>query len=174
MVTFDESSGRLRGGKFVFEDTVVNCWGAADDGKVVPHVDGEPFRECNVFIDGDEKLLQPTSVPFLDIEKTAHFMENRKGILGLGFGLHAIRIEAVNAPIAVLGAFTYDSRPNRTFERRMVGRAVAGETLTFSLPFRARPVVLCAGGLEAKPDDTTETSVTFSGRGAGTYEIVGE
>ena len=284
MVTFDESSGRLRGGKFVFEDTVVNCWGAADDGKIVPHVDGEPFRECKsypirntrnslfhndgscrlgdrhvlelggkgaklsyvdakvcpnrtfvgvgspqwdlhgatlapfasdwgapygaqkatvtpgsaieidaictdlsvayvdspeggslrVFIDGVEKLLQPTNVPFLDIEKTAHFMENRKGILGLGFGLHAIRIEAVNAPIAVLGAFTYDSRPNRTFERRIVGRAVAGETLTFSLPFSARPVVLCAGGLEAKPDDTTEASVTFSGRGAGTYEIVGE
>ena len=77
-------------------------------------------------------------------------------------------------PIAVLDAFTYDSRPNRTHERRIVGRAVAGETLMFSLPFSARPVVLCVGGLEAKPDDTTEAGVTFSGRGTGTYEIVGE
>jgi len=284
MATYTEDSARLRGARFVFEDTVVNCWGDAESDTLTPHVDGQPFRECKpypvrntrnslfhndgacrlgdrhvlelagkgarltavdakvcpnrafvgvaspqwdlqgasatpfasdwgapygdrqvrvgpgkaveleavctdmsvayvdtpeggtlrVLVDGVEKLAQPANAPFVDIDGDAHFMENRKGILGLAFGLHSIRIEAVEAPVPVLGVFTYDSRPNRASERRLIGRAAPGETLPFSLPFRARPVVFCHGGLGARAQDITERGVVFSGEAAGTYEIIGE
>ena len=283
MVTYDQGSGRLIGGKFIFEDTAINCWGLADEGDPTPYVDGRglsarrgvakrdirnslfrhgrcrlgdrhilelagegarltcvdakvcPNRrflgvdsplwdlgqaqvqdfasewgapygarqvllqpgaaiEINVvctdlsvayvdapeggvlrvIADGTERLALPTNVPFVDIEGGERFMDNRKGILGLGFGLHAIRLEAVEAPVAVLGVFTYDSRPNREFERRLVGTAAAGETVTFSLPFKARPLVICHGDLTAKAADITPTNVIFSGHGVGAYEVIGE
>ncbi|NCQ25971.1 MAG: SGNH/GDSL hydrolase family protein, partial [Armatimonadetes bacterium] len=41
LVTYDEKSGRLKGGKFVFDDTALNCWGTADEGDPEPYVDGE-------------------------------------------------------------------------------------------------------------------------------------
>jgi len=283
LVTYDEKSGRLKGGKFVFDDTALNCWGTADEGDPEPYVDGEkqsarratPGRDLRnslfrhgrcrlgdrhilelagkgarltyvdakvcpdrqfvgadsprwnrngatvtdfisewgapygakqvvlapgsaiavdvvctdlsvayvdaaqggklrVLIDGAERLLQPTNAPFVDLDKNAHFMENRRGILGLGFGLHQVRLEAVDLSVAVLGLFTYDSRPNRQFERRLTGTAAAGETVAFSLPFKARPVVICHGALSAKTSDTTPTQVSFGGNGVGTYEVIGE
>lgn len=283
MVAYDEKSERIKGGRFVFDDTAVNCWGVADGEDPVPYVDGEkltarkgmarrdvrnslfrhgrcrlgdrhilelagkgakltavdakvcpnrrflpvdnplwrlgeakpaPFAsewgapygvvqvalkpgmaieteavctdlsvayadaadggKLKVSVDGVEKLLQPANVPFVDVEKKEHFMENRKGILGLGFGLHAIRVEAVDGPVAVLGVFAYDSRSNRSAERRMIGAAAAGESIAFSVPFKARPVVVCHGGLKVKTEAVTTTGVTFAGEGAGFYEIVGE
>ena len=284
MVSYAEDSARLRGNRFVFEDTVVNCWGNADGDTLTPHVDGQPFRECKpypvrntrnslfhndgacrlgdrhvlelggagakltavdakvcpnrrfigvasplwdlhgasvtpfvsdwgapygdrqvrvgpgdavelwavctdlsvayadtpdggtlrVLVDGVERLVQPANVPFPDIDGNAQFMENRKGILGLAFGLHHLRIEAAAAPVAALGVFTYDSRPNRASERRLIGRAGPGEAVPFSQPFKTRPVVLCHGGLTARPQDITERGVVFSGQTAGTYEVIGE
>ena len=283
MVTYDAKSGRLVGGKFVFDDTALNCWGAAAEGNPVPYVDGQklsarrksPHRNVRnslfrhgccrlgdrhilevegkgarltyvdakvcpnrrvlgvdnprwqlggaevvefksawgapcgtrqvvlqpgaaieidavatdlsvayadapqggtlkVAVDGAERLVQPTNVPFVDIAKAEHFIENRKGVLGLGYGLHTVRIEAADGPVAVLGLFTYDARPNRANERRLVGRAAAGETVPFTPAFKARPVVFCHGGLSAATKDTTPRQVTFGGKGAGTYEVVGE
>ncbi|NOZ21322.1 MAG: hypothetical protein GXP25_09565 [Planctomycetes bacterium] len=140
----------------------------------VAYVDSPKGGTLKVTIDSVEKLAQPTNVPFVDIEKKEHFMENRKGILGLRYGLHIVRIEAVDGPVTMLGVFTYDSRSNRDFERRLVGQAAAGETITFSLPFKARPVVICHGGLKANTRDISPEKVTFSGEGIGTYEIIGE
>lgn len=59
-------------------------------------------------------------------------------------------------------------------ERRLLGYAAAGETLTFSPPFAARPVVVCHDGLRAKPEDTTPAQVTFSGEATGLYEVIGQ
>jgi hypothetical protein len=140
----------------------------------VAYADTADGGDLRVLVDGVEKLLQPSNAAFVDIEGRAQFMENRKGILGLGFGLHTVRVEAVRADVAVLGIFAYDARSNRAMERRLVGHAVPGEKLAFSLPFRARPVVLAHGGPEARPEDVTRTGVVFSGRAAGMYEIVGE
>ena len=282
-VTFDATGERLRGGKFVFEDTAINCWGVAEEGEPVPHVNGErlPARRgvaqrdirnslfrhgrcrlgdrhilelagpgarltyvdakvcperrffpadhplwrrgdlpvtdfpsewgapygsrqvvlsagdavevdvvatdisvayadrpeggtLRVLLDGAERLAQAANVPFVDLEGEAHFMENRRGILGLGYGLHRVRLEAVEGPVAVLGVFTYDARPNRASERRLAGHAVPGETVAFSPAFRARPLVLCHGGLAVNVADITPRAVTFSGDGPGTYEVVGE
>ena len=283
MVTFDQKSPRLKGGKFMLEDTAFNCWGAAEGENAIPYVDGQkydtgpnspgrdvrnslfrnghgrlgdrhilelagknakltcvdakvcpnrrfigvdsplwrlndaaltPFAsewgapygakqvilrpgsalelDCvatdlsvayadaapggnlRILVDGVEKLVQPTNMPFVDIEKKQWYMENRRGILGLGYGLHTVRLEALNAPVAMLGVFAYDARPNRQFERHLVGPAAAGETLAFTPAFRARPVVVCSGGLEAKAADITPEGVTFKGAGTGWYEVMGE
>ncbi len=88
--------------------------------------------------------------------------------------MHRVRLRALDGPVAVLGLFTYDSRPNRDFERRLTGTAIPGETVTFTLAFKARPLVLCHGGLSVRTADITPTQVTFSGEGRGTYEVIGE
>ncbi|MBT3376822.1 MAG: hypothetical protein HN742_09775 [Lentisphaerae bacterium] len=284
MVRYDATSPRIIGGKFVLDDTAVNCWGAVEgDAKPVPHVDGvklgsrrsSPRRDVRnsmfrhgrcrlgdrhvleikgpaaklthvdakvcpnrrfvgienalwrrgdvpvaefasewgapygakqavltpgavfeldviatdlslayvdtagggtlrVLVDGVEKLVQPANLPFVDVEEAEHFMENRKGILGLGFGTHTVRLEAVDGSVPILGLFAYDSRPNHANERRLIGQATAGETITFSAPFRARPIVLCRDGLQAPPVNVSTTCVTFSGTGSGFYEVIGE
>ena len=97
-----------------------------------------------------------------------------KSVLNLGYGLHRVKIGAVKGPVNILGLYTYDSRPNRNFERRLGGFASAGETVNFSLSFKTRPFVICGNGLQAKTQDITAEMVTFSGTGQGTYEVIGE
>ena len=140
----------------------------------VAYVDTPGGGKLWAFVDDHEALGQPTNVPFIDLEKKQRYMENRRGILGLGYGLHTLRIRAVNAPVAVLGVFAYDSRPNRQFERHLAGQAAPGEWLAFSPPFRARPVVICSGGLEAKAAEITPNRVEFGGTGTGWYQVTGE
>ena len=127
----------------------------------------------SVIVDNQPKVSQPTNLAFVDTDKKANFLENRKGILNLGFGLHKVRLEAKEASVAVLGIFTYDSRSNRNSERRLTGLATGGEILEFTLPFRTRPLVICSGGLSVKKDDISDLKVKFSGT-SGSYEVIGE
>jgi hypothetical protein len=138
----------------------------------VAYVDQKDGGKLKVFVDGKEKLIQSTNIPFVDQENKKYFMENRKGILNLGFGLHKIKIEAAEAPVKVLGIFTYDSRSNRKFERRLTGIAAPGETIEFSLPFKNTPVVICEQGL--KPENVTAAKVKFSGEKQGMYQVIGQ
>ncbi len=140
----------------------------------IADVDAADGGELKLVVDGKEKFVQPTNVPFTDFEKRQSFIENRKGALGLGFGVHTIRVEAVNAPVRLLGLFTYDSRSNRSAERRLSGTASAGETVSFSLPFTCRPFVAAQGGLKVRVEDVNPERVTFSGEGNGTFEVTGE
>ena len=73
---------------------------------------------------------------------------------------------------ALLGAFSYDTRSNRRQERVLRGTAYPGETLRFSTPFKARPIVLATGGLKIK--GVTPTEAQFAGDGPGGYEVIGE
>ena len=139
----------------------------------VAYADRPEGGTLKVLIDNQPKLNQPTNIPYIDQSGQEHYMENRKGILGLPYGLHTVRLEAADRPVAVLGAFTYDSRSNRQHERRLLGFASAGETVTFSPPFTARPVVICHETLRAKPEDVTPSQVTFSGQATGAYEVIG-
>jgi hypothetical protein len=282
MITFDKTSKRIKGNRFILEDGAVNCWGKVDSGRPFPYIDGKlyeartssPRRDLrnsmfrfgnvtlgdrhileiagynpdltfadskicpdrrtylidnpqwntqgldieeyisewgapygskkivlepgksigieiigtdisvayadmqqggilDIFTDDKLQLSQPTNIPFTDTDKKASFIENRRGILNLGFGLHKVRLEAKEAPVVVLGIFTYDSRSNHSSERRLMGLGKGGETVEFSLPFRARPLVICTGGLSVKSEDISSQKVTFSGT-AGSYEIVGE
>ena len=52
------------------------------------------------------------------IQRRGAYPENRRGILGIPYGLHTIRVTALERPVALLGAFSYDTRPNRSRERR--------------------------------------------------------
>jgi len=140
----------------------------------VAYVDRLQGGEICLSIDGAEKLLQPANVPFVDIAKNNCYIENRKGVLNLGFGLHTINITATNAPVSILGLYTYDSRPNKNMERRLDGFASAGETVVFSLPFKTRPMVICGKGITVKSGDISSGKATFSGEGQGWYEVIGE
>jgi hypothetical protein len=140
----------------------------------VAYVDTPNNGIMRVVVDDSERLVQMANQTFTNALGQAFYMENRKGIRGLGYGLHTLRVEAVKGPVQVLGVFVYDSRPNRNMERRLQGMAVAGEKLTFSPVFRARPVVICGDGLRAESCAIKPDSVTFSGSGTGWYEITGE
>ncbi len=41
MITFDKTSKRINGNRFIFEDGAINCWGKVDSGKPLPYVDGK-------------------------------------------------------------------------------------------------------------------------------------
>lgn len=140
----------------------------------VAYLDDPEGGEIVVQIDDTEVKRIASNVPFTDIKGAEHWMENRKGIRGLGFGLHRVRIVAENAPVRILGLYTYDSRPNRSLERRLSGMASSGETLRFSLPFKRRPLVLCGGGLNVETGDIKRDEVVFSGNGNGWFDIIGE
>ncbi|NLO05564.1 MAG: hypothetical protein GX131_07005 [candidate division WS1 bacterium] len=140
----------------------------------VAYVDAAAAGTLRVLVDGEERLAQAANVAFTDTDGAERYLENRRGILGLRYGLHRVTLEAVDAPVAVLGVFTYDARSNRNAERRLTGMAAPGETVAITPALRARPLVICTGGLAARYEDTLPHCVTFTGTGSGTYEIVGE
>ncbi|MEI6500498.1 MAG: hypothetical protein WCP21_05645, partial [Armatimonadota bacterium] len=140
----------------------------------VAYADAKAAGSLKITVDGRAPLTLKANVPFKDSKGVEWFMENRKGLRELGYGTHHVKIEAVAGTVAVLGLFTYDSRSNRQEERQMTGTALPGEGVTLTPPYKARPVVLCSGGLTVKTEDVTPTQVKFSGTGAGGYQIVGE
>ncbi len=140
----------------------------------VAYVDAADAGTLRVLVDGEERLMQPANVAFTDCDGGEHYLENRKGVLDLGYGLHRVTLEATDAPVSVLGVFTYDARSNRDAERRITGMAAPGETVAITPPLAARPLVICTGGLAARYEDTAPDRVTFSGAGPGAYELVGE
>jgi hypothetical protein len=115
----------------------------------------------------------PANVPYKDSTGKEIFMENRRGLRHLGYGLHKVTVAAVEGPVAVLGLFCYDTRSGDT-GRRVTGLAAPGQTIRFTPPFKVRPVVLGLGGLTVRPEDITSTQVKFGGTAAGTFEAIGE
>lgn len=147
---------------FIGTDLSVAFADAADGGDLI------------VLVDGKDVLRAATNQPFTDAAGKALFMENRKGIRDLAYGWHNVQIKAEGKPVRLLGAFTYDTRPNRQSERVERGRAFAGETISFTAPFKTRPWVVCHGGLQVKLDGVSASGVKFTGTGEGSYEIIGE
>ncbi|MDB6140401.1 MAG: hypothetical protein JWO94_3473 [Verrucomicrobiaceae bacterium] len=140
----------------------------------VAYVDAAEGGELVVLVDEVEKLRIAAREPFTDGSGKALYMENRKGIRGLAYGWHQVQVKAEGGAVRLLGAFTYDTRPNRSAERVERGHAFAGESISFSLAFKARPMVICHGALRALLGDTNASSITFSGSGEGDYEVIGE
>ena len=139
----------------------------------VAWVDDPNGGTLEIFVDDQLMESQPCNKGFIDTDKKVNYLENRKGVLNLGFGLHKIRLNAKDAPVDVLSVFTYDSRPNLSSERRLTGLATGGETLEFTRPFKSRPLVICSGGLSVNTKDISKTEVKFLGS-AGSYEVIGE
>ena len=61
-------------------------------------------------MDGKQVWAQPTNEPFTDSQGRKHFIENRRGVLGLPFGKHRILLQAEGKPVRVIGVFGYDGR----------------------------------------------------------------
>ncbi|HVW38195.1 MAG TPA: SGNH/GDSL hydrolase family protein [Pirellulales bacterium] len=135
------------------------------------YADREEGGTLEVEIDGKRLLETATNAPLVTASGEPAYVENRRGVRGLAFGMHTLRIAAAERSVALLGVFSYDTRANRRHERIVRGTAYPGETLKFSTPFKARPIVLTTGGLKAARMSAAE--VEFTGEPGG-YEIVGE
>jgi len=140
----------------------------------VAYVDQDGGGRLVASVDGQPRLEVATNRPFAAASGEALFMENRRGILGLPYGWHILTVTAADGPVSLLGVFTYDTRPNRHAERVERGPARPGETVTFTTPFKARPVILCSGGVKTTVDQVSATQVTFAGDAPGFFEAVGE
>lgn len=140
----------------------------------VAYLDEATGGALRVLVDGQERLTLTANVPYKDSTGREHYLENRRGLRGLGYGTHRVRLEVTEGQVSVLGVFTYDARSNREGERQWTGPAAPGEVITLTPPLGARPVVVCTGGLTCRPEDLTRNAVRFSGSGGGTYIITGE
>lgn len=138
----------------------------------IAYVDRATGGLLQVEVDGRQALHTATNVPFETAAGESVYLENRRGIRGLPFGMHALRVSAAEHDVALLGVFSYDTRSHRRNERVLRGEAYPGETIVFSAPFKARPIVLATGALKA--EKVSESAVQFTGDGPGGYEIVGE
>lgn len=140
----------------------------------VAYVDRPDGGQLVVEVDGQPALRVPTNVPFTTADGRRLLMENRKATAPFPYGMHLVRVTAADGPVALLGVFAYDTRSNQRNERVLRGTAQPGESLEFSPPFRARPMVLLSGGLRVNGPDLSAERAQFSGTGPGSYEIVGE
>ena len=96
-------------------------------------------------------------------------MENRKGIIGLPYGVHEITVKAEKAPVKLMGVYSYDLRSNRNSERVVRGFSNGGEYL-FEPQFKATPIIRCYGDL--KLIKATCEKAVFSGKGS--FDAIGE
>lgn len=142
---------------------VAVAWAEAPDGGV--------FR---VLVDGEERLRVTANVPYVEASGQQHYLENRRAVRGLPYGVHRVRLEPLAGQVAILGLFAYDTRPSDEATRELTGLAAPGDVVQFTPPFRARPLVFCTGGLACEPDDVTPGQVTFGGVGRGQYRVIGE
>ena len=137
----------------------------------IAYADAEEGGTLVVLVDGREALRIETNQPFVDINGEKHFMENRRGILHLPYGMHKVIVKAEKATVTLLGLFAYDTRPNRDAERVVNGNAVAGEEFAFIPPFKAPPVIHTFGDI--KVSEATAGSVKFTGS-SGSFMAIGE
>jgi len=138
----------------------------------VAWLDAEKGGAIEATVDGKKAWIQPTNIPFQIASGEKVYMENRKGILHLPFGVHELEVTAKDAPVILLGAFSYDTRANHHAQRNLTGIASPGDSITFATPFKATPLVICNGGIKVL--SVTTDKVTFDGDAAGSYQVIGE
>jgi len=138
----------------------------------VAWVDAQKGGILEASVDGRKIWEHPTNIPFQLASGEKVYMENRKGILHLPFGVHKLQVTAKQAPVILLGAFSYDTRANHDAQRTQTGMAAPGDAVTFTAPFAATPLVICNGGLKVL--SVTAEKVTFGGDAAGSYQVIGE
>ncbi|MBQ9369237.1 MAG: SGNH/GDSL hydrolase family protein [Victivallales bacterium] len=127
-----------------------------------------------VSVDGQEKLSVETNAPFKFQDGTEQYLENRRAICGLAYGMHTITVKAEGTPVALLGIFTYDTRPNKERERIVNGVAAPGEKVVFVPPFKATPVIHAFGGLKLREATPDHALFEAQDKGAGSFMAVGE
>jgi hypothetical protein len=76
----------------------------------IAYIDRPGGGTLRVEVDGVTAWSRPTSIPFRDSANREYYIENRRGVTGLEYRSHRIRLIAETGAICVLGIFTYDSR----------------------------------------------------------------
>lgn len=142
---------------------------AIGNGFSIVWADTQKGGTLSASINGEKYFDIATNQPFTFINKEKMFMENRKGIEGLPYGVHKITLKAEKSPVMFLGVYSYDMRPNRSNERTVSGMTEGGEYI-FEPAFKAIPIVHCFGG--AKVKSVSREKAVFSG--SGSFEATGE
>ena len=132
-------------------------------------VDAAKGGKLTASVDGKNAFTVPTDIPFTLVSKEKLYMENRKGITGLHYGEHVITLTAQNAPVKLMGVYSYDTRANRNNERIIRGVSYGG-TYEFEAPFKSTPVIRCYGDL--KLVKAAADHAVFSGQGR--FDAIGE
>ena len=120
-------------------------------------------------VDGKKAFAIETNKPYTFIDKTQLFIENRKGITGMPYGMHKITIKADKAPVKIMGIYSYDIRSNRNAEKVVRDISNGGEYI-FAEPFKAVPLIRCYGDL--KLVSASADKAVFSG--SGNFDAIGE
>lgn len=137
----------------------------------VAYLDRKEAGTLAVSVDGAPAFSVSTAVPFKAQDGKDYYLENRKGIRCLPYGMHTVTVTAKDGPVALLGIFSYDNRPNRDAERRVDGIGGPGERVAFVPPFKAVPIVHLSGGLTLK--SVSREAAVFAGA-PGTFTAIGE
>ncbi len=132
-------------------------------------VDAVNSGKLKAELDGKEAFTVSAAEPYKFADDSTMFMENRKGILNRPYGVHTLKLTAVDGPVQVMGLYTYDARSNRANERVLRGYASPGATVQFNPPFKAIPLVNTNCAVEQ-----IDTAQLKFGQGTGFYEIIGE
>ena len=132
-------------------------------------VDTPKGGTLQVDVDGKKAFEIPANQPFVMRSGEKIFMENRKGIQGLPYGVHTVTFKALKGPVSVMGLYSYDLRSNRSNERVVRGFAGNG-VYAFEPAFKAPPLIFSSPGLELK--SVTKEQAVFAGRGG--FEAIGE
>jgi hypothetical protein len=141
----------------------------AGNGFSVAWVDTPKGGILQAEVDGRKCFETAANVPYVSQTKEKFFMENRKGISGLPYGVHTITLKAAKAPVTVMGIFAYDMRSNTSWQKVIHGTADNNE-FKFEPAFNAVPLIDCRGSLKVK--SVTREKAVFSG--TGTFTAAGE
>ncbi len=132
-------------------------------------VDAANSGKLKAELDGKEAFTVSAAEPYKFTDDSTMFMENRKGILNRPYGVHNLKLTAIDGPVQVMGLYTYDARSNRANERVIRGYATPGATVQFNPPFKAIPLVNAN-----YPIEQIDAAGLKFGQGTGFYEIIGE
>ena len=132
-------------------------------------VDTPKGGTLQVDIDGKKAFELATDQPFILKSGEKIFMENRKGLQGLPYGVHTVTFKALKGPVTVMGLYGCDLRSNRANER-VVRNLAADGVYVFEPAFKATPLIRCSPGLTLK--SATPRQAVFAG--SGRFEAVGE
>lgn len=141
----------------------------AGNAFAVAWVDTPKGGLLQVDIDGVKKMELPANQPYIMQNKEKLFIENRKGIEGLFYGMHTVTLKALKAPVTIMGVYSYDTRSDLSWERRIHG-TVSNSEFKFEPAFKAVPIIDCRGSLKLK--QATREKAVFSG--TGTFTATGE
>lgn len=142
----------------------------AGDAFAVAYMDEPSGGTLSVEIDGTIQKEITANEPFKLQSGESVYLENRKGIPSLSFGIHKVKITAKTAPVRFLSLYAYQHQPPAP-ARVLTGFASPGQKIRVSPAPRALPIVHTSGGLNVDFAASTPEEIHFSGSSAGSFRV---